>query len=58
LKLTPKGRRHGIEVPWPALLAITGREQTRLAAVAPPACADTRRRRQLRKISGLTARGR
>jgi len=27
LKLTPKGRRQGIEVPWPALLAITEREQ-------------------------------
>lgn len=25
LKLTPKGRRRGIEVPWPALLAISER---------------------------------
>jgi len=35
LKLTPKGRRQGIEVPWPALLAITEREQTKLAPAAP-----------------------
>lgn len=35
LKLTPKGRRRGVEVPWPTLLAITEREQTRLASVAP-----------------------
>jgi len=36
LKLTPKGRRQGIEVPWPALLAITEREQA-TSSVAPPA---------------------
>ncbi|HKU79953.1 MAG TPA: hypothetical protein VJQ42_08900 [Rhodanobacteraceae bacterium] len=34
LKLTPKGRRQGIEVPWPALLAITEREQA-TSSVAP-----------------------
>ena len=28
LKLTPKGRRRGIEVPWPALLAITQHGQS------------------------------
>jgi hypothetical protein len=37
LKLTPKGRRQGIEVPWPALLAITGHAQPPASAVAPMA---------------------
>jgi hypothetical protein len=36
LKLTLKGRRQGIEVPWPALLAMTGHEPA-ASSVAPPA---------------------
>jgi hypothetical protein len=35
LKLTPKGRRQGIEVPWPELLAITEREQPELGFAVP-----------------------
>jgi hypothetical protein len=37
LKLTPKGRRQGIEVPWPALLATTGYAQPPASTVAPMA---------------------
>jgi hypothetical protein len=36
LKLTLKGRRQGIEVPWPALLAMTGHELA-ASSVAPTA---------------------
>lgn len=36
LKLTPKGRRCGVEVPWAALLTIAERTQIMREPVAPP----------------------
>lgn len=35
LKLTPKGHRQGIEVPWPTLLKLTRNEQPALSPVVP-----------------------
>lgn len=35
LRLTPKGHRHGFEIPWPMLLKLAGSGQTPITPAGP-----------------------